>query len=717
MSKFNISLKLPVMVVALSLLTAIVLGIIAYLQSESSLRQSAMNKLSAVQESRIHELNGYLQSIVDDVHLMSRNQMVIDALEAFEAGWEGLGGDPTARLQELYITGNPNPAGEKHRLDAAPDGSAYSATHARFHPYFRDYLEGRGYYDIFLVDVSGRIVYTVFKENDFATNLIDGRWKDSDIGRLVRDLAADFRSNRVAATDFAPYAPSNGAAASFIGAPVFDRDGGRIGFLVFQMPVGRINAIMQNQAGMGESGEAYIVGQDRLMRSDSRFSDDSTILKQRIDTEQVRAALNGETGALTGIDYRGVAVLAAFGPLEFQGLRWGVLSEIDAAEVDRPVVDMRNFLLLAVLGLAVVISALGIAFARTVTRPIDGMTRTMNVLASGDLAIEIPSRERGDEIGRMATAVQVFKENAIRVKEMEAEQAELKRQAEAQRKAAMLQMADTFERSVGKVVDTVTSAATELQAASSQMAATATETSSQATTVAGASEQASTNVETVAASAEQLTASINDIAQQVARSSQVAVQADDEASTTTRSVRELSDNVQKIGEIVDLINDIAEQTNLLALNATIEAARAGDAGKGFAVVASEVKNLANQTARATDEIGTQIGAVQAGTDDAVKAIESIAGIISEMSEISSTVASAVQEQTAATNEIARNVEQASQGTAEVSSSIATVQEGTQNTGAAATQIQTSAGDLSRQAEILRAEVARFLAEVRDDSAA
>jgi methyl-accepting chemotaxis protein len=365
---------------------------------------------------------------------------------------------------------------------------------------------------------------------------------------------------------------------------------------------------------------------------------------------------------------------------------------------------------LLLFGLAV--GALGLwIVGHRVVAPLRSMTGAMTTLAGGDKSIEVPGIGRTDEIGDMAGAVQVFKDNMIKADRLAAEQRQEQERKE-KRQAAVESYIAGFDTSVAGSLNMLASASTELQTTAHSMSSTAEETTRQATAVAAASEQASANVQTVASATEELAASISEISRQVAESARVSKEAVDDAARTNREVEALADAAQRIGDVVKLINSIAGQTNLLALNATIEAARAGMAGKGFAVVASEVKSLATQTAQATDDIAAQVRAIQDATSGAVHAIRGIGETIERISAISTTIASAVEEQGAATREIARNVQQASAGTSEVSSNIAGVTRAADSTGTASGQVLDAASELARQGETLRADVDKFLADIR-----
>ncbi|WCS28925.1 methyl-accepting chemotaxis protein (plasmid) [Methylobacterium sp. NMS14P] len=388
----------------------------------------------------------------------------------------------------------------------------------------------------------------------------------------------------------------------------------------------------------------------------------------------------------------------------------GARKDANAAMAEADAATMAAYVAVALAVLAACGAAV-IGLLR-ISRPIQTMTVTMGVLAGGNSEAEVPYRARRDEIGAMAAAVQVFKDNLIRTRALEAETAQARLAAEEQRKAGMRQMADGFEAAVGGIIGMVSSSATELQATAQTMTATATETATQSTMVAAAAEEAASNVNTVAAAAEELGSSVQEIGRQVSGSAELAQRAVHEADQTGALVQELSAAVARIGDVVGLISTIAGQTNLLALNATIEAARAGAAGKGFAVVASEVKALAEQTAKATNEISGQIAQIQTSTGQAVTSIAGITGRIREINAVAASIAAAVEQQGAATQEIVRNVSQAAMGTGEVTGNIAGVAGAAEETGAAASQVLGAASELSRQSEHLSAEVGRFLATVR-----
>ncbi|MDQ1078482.1 methyl-accepting chemotaxis protein [Pseudoroseomonas cervicalis] len=384
------------------------------------------------------------------------------------------------------------------------------------------------------------------------------------------------------------------------------------------------------------------------------------------------------------------------------------------AEADAQAAAAGTNLALAVALMLVALALMlgGLLLVRSrVTRPIVAMTATMQMLAAGDLSASIPGLGRGDEIGRMAAATEVFRNGLQMAARLAGEQAE-ERAVKERRATALARLVQGFEGRAGEMVGVLAAAAAQLESTARGMSSTAGATDQQAGRVAMAAGESSRGVQTVAAAAEELSASIGEISRQVAQASGVTARAVEDARRTDAVMRALAENAQRIGEVVGLISSIAGQTNLLALNATIEAARAGEAGKGFAVVASEVKNLASQTGKATEEIGAQIAAMQVATREAVAALEGIAATIGEVSSTTVSIASAVEEQTAATAEIARTVQQTAQATEAVTVNIASVSEGAQQTGVAAGEVLTAASELSGQSERLRAEVGDFVAQVR-----
>ena len=367
-----------------------------------------------------------------------------------------------------------------------------------------------------------------------------------------------------------------------------------------------------------------------------------------------------------------------------------------------------------IVGVLVIVMLIGSAVfsVLSIARPIRRIGEVLLELSSGNKAIEIPYVGRGDEVGDNARAAKTFKENLIRIEQMEAAQKEAEAVAAASRKADMIKLADEFQAAIGGIVNTVSSASSQLESAAGTLTTTADNTQELSGIVAAASEEASANVGAVATSAEEMSASVVEIGRQVHDSSRIAGEAVKQAEKTDARINELSQAAGRIGDVVKLITAIAEQTNLLALNATIEAARAGEAGRGFAVVASEVKALAAQTAKATDEITTQIAGMQVATQDSVSAIKEIGATITRISEIANTVASTLEEQGAVTTEIARNVGEAARGTAQVAEKIVEVNRGASATGAASGQVLGSARALSDESSNLKTAVEKFLNNVR-----
>jgi methyl-accepting chemotaxis protein len=381
-------------------------------------------------------------------------------------------------------------------------------------------------------------------------------------------------------------------------------------------------------------------------------------------------------------------------------------------DLDAKLKPLAWLLGLSTLAIGVLSGALAWFIGHGISRPLNMLSGRMQALANGELDSDIPGAGRGDEVGKMAKTVQIFKDNALRMRELEKAEAETRERARAERRSAMADLAGDFERSVNGIVHSVSTAAAGMQSTAQSMTATASDASARAANVSAASQSASGNVGTVAAAAEELSSSVAEISRQVGRSSEIASQAVSDAERTNATVQVLSTGAEKIGEVVKLIHSIAAQTNLLALNATIEAARAGESGRGFAVVASEVKALANQTAKATEEISSQVEAMQQSTSDAVAAISGISRTIAQMSEITTSISTSIEQQGEATREIARNIQSVAAGSGEINAHIGGVTTAASATGAAASEVLENARELDKQSGMLRSAVDGFLAKVR-----
>ncbi len=699
LSRFKIKPKLIIAFLAVGLLPILVLSAIVINKSGSALENQANSQLEAVTQIKKIQVEGVISRIRNDALALAESEFVQTAYMKLVEYHNHPELGPKEPLRDPYDVSTP----EYKQI-----WEDYGAPLAKF-------AASYGYTELLMIcKAHGHVMYTAAAAGDLGSNLRNGPYKGTNLAALWRQLA---ETDDISIVDYEPYEPNKGQHTAFVGAPIKNKAGKTLGLVAFRIPPEHLEAIAQVRAGMGETGDTYIIGKSngvtslRTTISTMMAKNPDLKLGYSVTTPYIEKALSGENATDIFTDTEGTTVLVNYAPIEAAGLNWAIISKINEGEALSAVLEVEILIGIVVLVCIGLIAVVGYFLARSIANPVVEMTGAMRNLADGDKTVEIPAQGRADEIGSMSGAVQVFKENMVKADQL-AEEQKQEQEAQAARAKRIEGLCADFSTTSSEAVKSVAAAATEMQASSEAMSATAEETTQQAAAVAAASEEASANVQTVASAAEELSSSISEISRQVSQASEIAGNAVQEAETTNAKVQGLAEAATKIGEVVALITDIADQTNLLALNATIEAARAGDAGKGFAVVASEVKNLANQTAKATDEIGAQISGIQTSTEEAVTAIEAIGKTIGSIDEVASSIASAVEEQGAATQEIARNVEQAAAGTQEVSSNISGVNQAANDTGAAATQIRSAAGDLSQQSEVLRTDVETFLDNVR-----
>ncbi len=704
---------IPAAIVGFAVLAASLVAVVSDLVASGTVERQVRDALRARAVDVASQLENYLGTIEDDLRLAAANPNTVQALRAFRAGFATVPGDVTTVLQDDYIGRNPHPTGEKDRLDAAGSGRPYDLVHARNHPFFRQMLKTRGYYDIFLFDLDGNLVYTVFKEDDFATSFAEGggRWADTDLGRAFR-AARSLPKGRVAFFDFAPYGPSHGAPASFIATPIF-ADGVREGVLAFQMPIDRLNGIMAGAAA-GGAAEFALLGMDGIFRTDLPATEGDDVLTRRAGDALAGAVVeNASSTWITGWADQPSDHLVAIAPIAFDGTRYAVVAATPHAAVEAPVRAMQRSQLVAAVLILLVTAVAGLLVAAAVTRPIARVVAAMNALVEGRREVAVDGADRLDEIGDIARAVEVFREKERQRLRLQAQaKAEADRQLLRHRQLETL--TDHFRAGVGDVLATLERHNAAMGKTAATLGTLAASARTQAESARSAAVGASHSTQTVASAAEELAASIREIAAQAHKTSTTVTRATDIAARTDEDVGRLADGAVRIGDIVRLIRDIAEQTNLLALNATIEAARAGDAGRGFAVVASEVKTLANQTARATEDIATQVQDIQGRTRQSVAAIGEITTTIREIEQLMTAIAGAVEQQDAATQEISQSVAVAAEGARTVEGNAIEVLSAVESSDREAEVVGTVSGQLAATAAELLQTVESFLAGVAQE---
>ena len=674
--KLKTGSKIALAAIAAGAFPTIIATLFSLHQTRIELENQAHQRLEVARTMKQIQVKRWFDTHRKNIHTLGASYEIADALQRYE---------------DAYAEG--------------VDSGDYSAIQRFYDPLLRGYKETYGYYDLFLISNSGDIVYTVEHEADFATNLAHGTYSGSNLGevfRKARNGAPD------ALTDFAPYAPSNDAPASFIAAPI-TLDGEQLGVVALQLSHGALNEVMQERTGLGETGETYLVGPDYLMRSDSRFSDESTLLKLAVETEGVEEALAGRSDVRLINDYRGIPVWSSYTPLGVEGLDWVILAEIDEAEISAPIVMMRNTILLVTGGCLLALALISALLSRAFTGPLVRVIDATRSLADGDMDQELDHRSH-DEIGDLADAFRTMRATIKRLTE------DVYSIVDAARNGRLDVRANTerhhgeyahIVRGLNELMDELVKPIHAVSATAISVSKAADEIATTSQAVASGASQQAANLQETAASLEEISGMTRSNADNTRSAQLLTVKTKESAEHGDRAMSEMVEAMERIrqssnntAEIIADINQIAFQTNLLALNAAVEAARAGEAGRGFAVVAEEVRNLALRSKEAAERTKGLIRTSVELADEGSEISSQVKGHLTEIVDSAAKVASIVSEITAASEEQARGVEQ-------VTRAITQMDQVVQQSAASAEKSSASAQALAEKSTELTALVARY----------
>lgn len=680
---------------AVALLPMMVVGFLTYTQAKNALETEATNKLVAVRDFKGHWITSYFEERLTDALVLSNDPTILAATQAFDQAVEKsmatLDTDEMGAMnhyRELY----------RNRPDLvdANDGSSYSAVHAQYHDLFREYLEHHEFHDLFLVEPhQGNIIYSVEKQDDFGTGLINGRYADSNLANLARNLITAENKNVTTLEDFAHYEAS-GEPDAFIGSPIFDGSE-LVGVLIFEVPVDEINAIMTNRAGMGDTGEAYLVGADKLMRSDSRF-EGNTILQREIDTVASARALNGETGVEVINDYRGVPVLSAYEPLDIAGVEWAILAEVDEAEAFAATWEMMVAILIILGAGALIVGVIAIFVANAIAKPIQTVTESARKLAGQGLPLLTQSIQAvadgnltrsfklepdyvdvrfRNEIGQMAQAFNQMNEMLDVVGQNFDKMLNNLRGLVGHVQEGAEQVADASQQ-LNVAAEQASQAGQQVAATSQQVADGTSQQTQSITEAAGNVDQMARAAEGIARGSQEQAQSVQKTSDLITDMADLVSQVDDvsksvteantrvsraarhgvesvnqtgqgmdiirrRTATTAEKVKEMGVRSKEIGRIIETIDDIADKTDMLALNAAVEAARAGEHGRGFAVVADQVRKLSEDSKNSTRDIGALIERVQETINEAIASMDSTSAEVDNGSQLVSDTSQSLQD--------------------------------------------------------------------------